>query len=65
MQYWSDQGAPADKLNLGIASYGRVNSLASTCNGVGAPVTAGREGNYTHTKGQWAYYEVKLQAVKI
>ncbi|XP_071333047.1 chitinase-3-like protein 1 [Trachinotus anak] len=59
LQYWRDQGAPANKLNLGIASYGRVYTLTGAQSGVGAPVSgAGREGTYTHMKGLWAYYEI-------
>ncbi|XP_071333030.1 acidic mammalian chitinase-like [Trachinotus anak] len=59
LQYWRDQGAPAHKLHLGIASYGRVYTLAYTCGGVGAAISgAGREGTYTHIKGLWAYYEI-------
>uniref|UniRef100_A0A3B4VJ15 chitinase n=1 Tax=Seriola dumerili TaxID=41447 RepID=A0A3B4VJ15_SERDU len=64
--YWRDQGAPAHKLNLGIASYGRVYTVASHCGGVGAPVSGpGTEGTYTQMEGLLAYYEVKLQALKI
>uniref|UniRef100_A0A3B4VJT5 chitinase n=1 Tax=Seriola dumerili TaxID=41447 RepID=A0A3B4VJT5_SERDU len=54
----SNTGAPAHKLNLGIASYGRVYTVALPHTGVGAPVSGpGREGTYTQTKGLLAYYE--------
>uniref|UniRef100_A0A3B4TH43 chitinase n=1 Tax=Seriola dumerili TaxID=41447 RepID=A0A3B4TH43_SERDU len=59
MKYWRDQGAPAHKLNLGIASYGRVYTVASHCGGVGAPVSGpGTEGTYTQMEGLLAYYEI-------
>ncbi|XP_056241203.1 chitotriosidase-1-like [Seriola aureovittata] len=59
MKYWRDQGAPTHKLNLGIASYGRVYTVASQCSAVGAPVTGpGTEGTYTQMEGLLAYYEI-------
>ncbi|XP_029363345.1 chitotriosidase-1-like [Echeneis naucrates] len=59
MWHWRIQGAPAEKLNLGIASFGRVYTLTHTSSDVGAPVSGlGRKGNFTRTRGQWAYYEV-------
>lgn len=64
MNYWIDQGAPAHMLNLGIAFYGRVYTVDSTCSGVGAPVNSpGTQGIYTQMEGQLAYHEVKLEVV--
>lgn len=66
MQYWRDQGTPPQKLNMGLAAYGRVFTLSSASSCVGAPVIgAGREGHFTQKKGIWAYYEVQFQAVNI
>uniref|UniRef100_A0A671UYP1 chitinase n=1 Tax=Sparus aurata TaxID=8175 RepID=A0A671UYP1_SPAAU len=36
MQYWQDQGAPSQKLNLGLATYGRAFTLSSASSNVGA-----------------------------
>ncbi|KAI3356870.1 hypothetical protein L3Q82_003515 [Scortum barcoo] len=59
MKYWRDQGAPPQKLNLGLAAYGRTFTLFSASRGVGAPVSGpGEKGNYTNEDGFWAYYEI-------
>lgn len=59
MKYWQDQGAPTQKLNLGLAAYGRSFTLSSASTGVGAPASGpGEEGCYTGEEGFWAYYEV-------
>uniref|UniRef100_A0AAQ6IJI0 GH18 domain-containing protein n=1 Tax=Anabas testudineus TaxID=64144 RepID=A0AAQ6IJI0_ANATE len=61
MQYWRNQGAPSQKLNLGLAAYGRSFTLASAMTGVGAPASGpGEEGCYTGEEGFWAYYETCL-----
>ncbi|XP_042348384.1 probable endochitinase [Plectropomus leopardus] len=61
MQYWQDQGAPREKLNMGIAAYGRAFHLSSASSVVGAPANGpSREGCYTCAKGLWAYYEICL-----
>ncbi|KAK2851711.1 hypothetical protein Q5P01_007987 [Channa striata] len=61
MQYWRNQGAPAQKLNLGLAAYGWAFTLSSTSTDVGAPASGpGEEGCYTGTEGFWAYYETCL-----
>lgn len=66
MNYWMNQGAPAQKLNLGIAFYGQVYTVDSTCSGVGAPVNSpGTHGIYTQVEGKWAYYEVKVHGTKL
>lgn len=66
MQYWRDQGAPTQKLNLGLAAYGRAFTLSSASSNVGAPASGpGEDGCYTGEDGFWASYEVKLQAVNL
>ncbi|XP_059189053.1 chitinase-3-like protein 1 [Centropristis striata] len=61
MQYWRKQGAPTEKLNLGIAAYGRAFDLSTNASDVGAPVKGpGEEGCYTGEEGFWASYETCL-----
>ncbi|KAM6929864.1 acidic mammalian chitinase-like [Lycodopsis pacificus] len=61
MRYWRDQGAPAHKLNLGLAAYGRAFDLSTADTGVGAPTNgSGEEGCYTGEEGFWAYYDTCL-----
>uniref|UniRef100_A0A7N8WM08 Acidic mammalian chitinase-like n=1 Tax=Mastacembelus armatus TaxID=205130 RepID=A0A7N8WM08_9TELE len=48
MQYWRDQGVPAEKLILGFAAFGRTFTLSSQSREVGAPSSgAGNPGHYT------------------
>ncbi|KAL0970437.1 hypothetical protein UPYG_G00241910, partial [Umbra pygmaea] len=59
MKYWRDQGAPAEKLMMGFASYGRTFQLSSANTGVGAPASgAGSAGPFTREAGFWSYYEI-------
>ncbi|XP_067863876.1 acidic mammalian chitinase-like [Heptranchias perlo] len=59
MKYWKDQGAPADKLNIGFATYGHTFTLTSSETGVGAPAGGpGPPGKYTRAEGTLAYYEI-------
>uniref|UniRef100_A0AAR2JY28 GH18 domain-containing protein n=1 Tax=Pygocentrus nattereri TaxID=42514 RepID=A0AAR2JY28_PYGNA len=59
MKYWRDQGAPAEKLRMGFATYGRTFRLTSTVSGVGAPANgAASAGTYTREAGFWSYYEI-------
>ncbi|KAL7864692.1 hypothetical protein AOLI_G00161120 [Acnodon oligacanthus] len=60
MKYWRDQGASAEKLRMGFATYGRTFRLTSTANGVGAPANgAASAGTYTTREaGLWSYYEI-------
>uniref|UniRef100_A0A3Q3T4D2 Acidic mammalian chitinase n=1 Tax=Mastacembelus armatus TaxID=205130 RepID=A0A3Q3T4D2_9TELE len=61
MKYWQEQGAPTQKLNLGLAAYGRSFTLSSSSTDVGAPANGtGEEGCYTGEEGFWAYYETCL-----
>ncbi|XP_029291330.1 acidic mammalian chitinase-like [Cottoperca gobio] len=62
MQYWTDQGAPTEQLNMGLAAYGRTFELSSASSGVGAPANGlGEEGRYTDEEGFLSYYEICLK----
>ncbi|XP_010588526.1 chitotriosidase-1 [Loxodonta africana] len=60
VRYRLQMGAPAHKLILGMPTYGRTFTLASSSNtGVGAPATGpGTPGPFTKDGGVLAYYEV-------
>ncbi|KAM9856162.1 chitotriosidase-1-like [Aulostomus maculatus] len=60
MKHWQSKGAPAEKLNLGVATFGRSFTLSdSTDNGVGAAVSGpGEQGDYTEKSDFLAYYEI-------
>ncbi|KAL7399595.1 hypothetical protein ABVT39_027298 [Epinephelus coioides] len=61
MRYWRDQGAPTQKINMGLAAYGRAFNLSSASSNVGAPANGpGEEGCYTGEEGLWAIYEICL-----
>uniref|UniRef100_A0AAQ4PGS7 chitinase n=1 Tax=Gasterosteus aculeatus aculeatus TaxID=481459 RepID=A0AAQ4PGS7_GASAC len=61
MRYWRDQGAPTDKLNLGLAAYGRAFDLSTESMDVGAPASGpGEEGCFTGEEGFWSTYEICL-----
>ncbi|XP_044067258.1 chitotriosidase-1-like isoform X2 [Siniperca chuatsi] len=65
MKYWRDKGAPSQKLNLGLAAYGRVFTLSSAFSNVGAPASGpGKEGHFTGEEGFWASYETCLYVRK-
>ncbi|XP_074538458.1 chitinase-3-like protein 1 [Halichoeres trimaculatus] len=68
MSYWRDQGAPAEKLNMGIGAFGQAFTLASDSTAVGAPARGpAEEGCYTGKEGFWATYEIciYLEGVEI
>lgn len=66
MTYWREQGAPAEKLRMGFATYGRTFRLSSSETGVGAPASgAASAGTYTREAGFWSYYEVCEETTKI
>ncbi|XP_036765502.2 chitotriosidase-1 isoform X2 [Manis pentadactyla] len=59
VQQWLQKGAPANKLILGMPTYGRSFTLASSDSGVGAPATGpGAPGPFTKEAGVLSYYEV-------
>ncbi|TNN57068.1 Acidic mammalian chitinase [Liparis tanakae] len=61
MRYWQTQGGPAQKLNLGLAAYGRAFDLSTASSAPGAPASGpGEEGCYTGEEGFWAVYETCL-----
>ncbi|XP_049812389.1 chitinase-3-like protein 1 isoform X1 [Schistocerca nitens] len=60
VRYWIQNGADPAKLILGMGTYGRTFTLASTANtGVGAPATGpGTSGPYTMESGMMGYNEI-------
>lgn len=59
MKYWRDNGAPPEKLIMGVPTYGRTFTLATADTGVGAPsFGAGSSGPFTNTPGFLSYYEI-------
>ncbi|XP_073907121.1 acidic mammalian chitinase [Castor canadensis] len=60
MNYWKDNGAPAEKLIVGFPTYGHNFILRNPSNtGIGAPTSGpGHAGPYTREPGFWAYYEI-------
>ncbi|XP_073681597.1 chitinase-3-like protein 1 [Garra rufa] len=61
LQYWISQGAPAEKLLMGFAAYGRSFILTSAESEVGAPASNfASPGPYTQEMGLWSYFEICL-----
>ncbi|XP_041052037.1 acidic mammalian chitinase-like [Carcharodon carcharias] len=59
VKYWRDNGAPSNKLLIGIPTYGRTFKLSTSNSDVGAPASGpGPQGKYTRTAGILANYEV-------
>nr|XP_012607127.1 acidic mammalian chitinase [Microcebus murinus]XP_020139371.1 acidic mammalian chitinase [Microcebus murinus] len=60
MNYWKDNGAPAEKLIVGFPAYGHTFILSNPSDhGIDAPTSgAGPAGPYTRQSGFWAYYEI-------
>ena len=60
MDAWIELGAPAEKLVLGLAMYGRTFTLKTKkMNGMNAPAAdAGKSGPYTQAAGFLSYFEV-------
>lgn len=60
VNYWLQQGAPAEKIMLGVGSYGRSFTLdKSEANGINAPASQkGRAGPYTREPGSLGYNEI-------
>ncbi|KAL1130578.1 hypothetical protein AAG570_011824, partial [Ranatra chinensis] len=57
---WVKQGAPKEKLMIGMPTYGRSFTLVDEAKfDIGAPASGGgKQGNYTAESGFMAYYEV-------
>ncbi|OAD59337.1 Chitotriosidase-1 [Eufriesea mexicana] len=65
VQYWLSQGAPANKINLGISSYGRSFTLSSRSHEIGAYATGGgNNGPYTQKSGFLGYNEICMYLQK-
>lgn len=59
MSYVLRLGAPAHKLVMGIPTFGRSFTLASSNTGMGAPTSGpGLAGRFTKEEGILAYYEI-------
>ncbi|NXJ79323.1 CHIA chitinase, partial [Trogon melanurus] len=60
MNYWKDNGAPAEKLLVGFPTYGHSFNLQNPSDtAIGAPTSgAGPAGPYTRQAGFLAYYEI-------
>ncbi|XP_067387674.1 acidic mammalian chitinase [Emydura macquarii macquarii] len=60
MNYWMNNGAPAEKLIVGFPTYGHTFTLSNPSNtAVGAPTSGpGPAGPYTKQSGFLAYYEI-------
>ncbi|ESO85840.1 hypothetical protein LOTGIDRAFT_235784 [Lottia gigantea] len=58
--YWAEQGAPKEKIQVGIPMYGRSYTLANRYNtGLGAPVTGpGKKERYSGEAGIILSYEI-------
>ena len=66
MRYWQDMGAPVEKLNMGIAAYGRAFQLSTLSSQVGTPASGpASAGTFTKETGILSYYEVKLATVSL
>ncbi|OWF49953.1 Chitotriosidase-1 [Mizuhopecten yessoensis] len=64
VKYWNASGAPRDKLNIGISTYGRSYILADPASQyqLSAAVSKpGPKGMYTQEVGFQSYYEICLQ----
>ncbi|ESO85841.1 hypothetical protein LOTGIDRAFT_167821 [Lottia gigantea] len=59
-KYWVQEGAPKEKINIGMPMYGKTFTLANKYNtGLGAPVTGpGRKGPYSLESGLLVFYEI-------
>ncbi|XP_073906876.1 chitinase-3-like protein 2 [Castor canadensis] len=66
--YWIHKGMPAEKVIMGIPTYGHSFTLASANTAIGAPASSsGAAGPITKSPGDLAYYEICqfLQGAKI
>lgn len=62
---WVKQGAPKEKLMIGMPTYGRSFTLVDKAKfDIGAPASGGGlSGNFTNEPGFLSYYEVSLVTV--
>ena len=60
MYIWVEKGCPKEKLNVGIAAYGRTFSMYSEkqSHEIGVKASAGEAGEHTREPGVLSYYEV-------
>ena len=60
LHIWIEKGCPRQKLNLGIAAYGRSFSMYSEkqSHNMGVKASAGEAGAYTMEPGVLSYYEI-------
>jgi GH18 family chitinase len=60
INYWISNGCPPEKINFGLAAYGRSFTLKnSTINKVGAPaIKGGQAGSFTKEEGIYSYFEI-------
>uniref|UniRef100_A0A672JB97 Acidic mammalian chitinase n=1 Tax=Salarias fasciatus TaxID=181472 RepID=A0A672JB97_SALFA len=59
LKRWHGLGVPANKLNMGIAAYGRTFQLAGHSSHIGAPIIGpASAGAFTKEPGFWSYYEI-------
>jgi chitinase len=60
MHIWVEKGCPREKLNVGIAAYGRTFSMYSEkqSHEIGVKASAAEAGQYTMEPGVLSYYEV-------
>ncbi|XP_025061622.1 chitotriosidase-1 [Alligator sinensis] len=59
VKYWMSKGAPAEKIIMGIPTYGRGFTLSSSDSDVGAPASGPTTaGTFTREAGFLAYYEI-------
>lgn len=60
VNYWLQQGAPAEKIMLGVGSYGRSFTLdKASVNGINSPASQkGQAGPYTREPGSLGYNEI-------
>lgn len=58
--YWKNKGASAEKVLMGITTYGRTFTLRSRFNRLGSRISGpGEAGTYTGNPGYLSNYEVK------
>lgn len=66
MGYILRMGAPASKLVMGIPTFGKSFTLASSESRVGAPISGpGLPGRFTKEEGTLAYFEVTMLLLRL